>query len=291
MEFQYTRLLHETNCDSLGCLRTVEIHALGNASLPSAFPESENGDPTPLWYWLPVIDGDLVQGHMYSLFQKGNFKRVPILVGDDTNEGTYFASNASSEAEALAFMRANYPRLRVGQLNLVSIFYPRQAPLPLHAAYFPTAAAAYGDSTFLCAGNAMADAVSFFVGRDKAWNYHYNVADPNYIAQGLGVPHVSEIGAVFGPDNVQGQEAASLRTINAEIVPAVMAYFTSFVQFLDPNTRRHPGSPEWGTWRGFGEANGQRLRLQTHSTAMEHVPFELLQKCAMWKFLSKKMDL
>lgn len=228
---------------------------------------------------------------MYSQFQKGNFKRVPILVGDDTNEGTYFASNASSEAEALAFMRANYPRLRDWQLDLVSILYPRQAPLPLHAAYFPSTAAAYGDSTFVCAGNAMADAVSFFVGRDKAWNYHYNVADPNYVAQGFGVPHVSEIGAVFGPDNVQGQEAASLRTINAAIVSVVMAYFTSFVQFLDPNTRRHPGSPEWGTWRGFGGANGQRLRLQTDSTAMEHVPFDLFQKCAMWKFLSRTMDL
>lgn len=291
MEFQYTRLLHDTQCDSLNCLRKLDVRVLGNASMPSPFPEAHPEDPIPLWYWLPVIDGDLVQDHMYSQFLTGRFKRVPMLVGDDTDEGTVFATNAATETEALAFLRGNYPRLQKWQLDLVSTIYPKMDPLPRHAAYFPTAAAAYGDSTFVCAGNTMADAISLFVGRDKAWNYRYNVADPDQVAQGYGVPHVAELGAVFGPDSIRGQEAASLRTTNAAIVPVTMAYFTSFVRFLDPNAGRYPASPVWRNWGTFAGGQGHRMRLQTNKTTMETVPFDLVEKCALWKFLAKSMDL
>ncbi|OAQ96147.1 hypothetical protein LLEC1_03600 [Akanthomyces lecanii] len=291
MEFQYTRLLNDTDCDSLSCLRKLDVRILGNTSMPSPFPGAHSEDPAPLWYWLPVIDGGFVQDHMYSQFLTGRFKRVPMLVGDDTNEGTYFASNASTETEALSFMRSNYPRLQKWQLDLVGTIYPKKDPFPKHAAYFPTAAAAYGDCTFVCAGNTMADAVSLFVGQDKSWNYHYNVADPDQVAAGNGVPHVAELGAIFGPESVQGQAAASLKTTNAAIVPVTMAYFTSFVRFLDPNTSRHPGSPVWQNWGAFAGGQGRRIRLQTNKTAMETVPFDLVEKCALWKFLSKSMDL
>lgn len=290
-EFQYTRLLDRTNCDSLDCLRKVDVRILGNVSLPSAFPEAHSGDPAPVWYWLPVLDGDLVQDHMYAQFLTGRFKRVPVLVGDDTDEGTIFATNAASEAEVQSFLRANYPRLQQWQLDLVSTLYPKTDPFPQHAAYFGSAAAAYGDSTFTCAGNTIADAISLFVGREQSWNYHYDTEDPDYVALGVGVSHVSEIGAVFGPDNVQGQAAPALRTSNAAIVPVIMSYFTSFVRFLDPNAGRDAASPRWENWRSFTGGVGQRMRLQTNNSSMETVPFDLTEKCAMWKFLARSMDL
>ncbi|KAJ3473977.1 hypothetical protein NLG97_g10048 [Lecanicillium saksenae] len=289
-EFQYTRLLNRTGCESLACLRKLDVRVLGNVSLPFPFPEAHDGDPAPLWTWLPVLDGDLVQDHMYSQFLSGRFKRVPVLVGDDINEGTYFGANAKSDAEVQAFMRANYPRLKQWQLDIVSTLYPKMDPLPRHEAYFPSASAAYGDCTFTCVGNTIADAVSLFVGREKAWNYHYNTADPDQVAQGLGVPHVAEIGAIFGPDNVQGQGAKSLSNINAAIIPVVRGYVTSFIRFLDPNTSRHPGSPIWQNWGAFAGA-GQRMRLQTNNSAMETVPFDLVAKCQMWKVLAGSMDL
>ncbi|KAM3557818.1 hypothetical protein MY1884_004327 [Beauveria asiatica] len=290
MEFQYTRLLRDTKCGSLDCLRKLDVGVLGNASLPSPFPEAHTEDPVPLWYWLPVIDGDLVQDNMYKQFLTGRFKRVPLLVGDDSDEGTMFAVNASTETEVSSFLRANYPRLQKWQLDIVSTIYPKMEPLPKHAAYYPSAAAVYGDSTFVCAGNTMSDAISVFVGPDKSWNYRYNVADPEQVAQGFGVQHVSELGAIFGPDNIRGQEAKSLRTTNAAIVPVTMAYITSFVRFLDPNTSRQPGSPLWQNWGAFVGEQGQRMRLETNNTAMESVPFDLVTKCALWKLLAESMD-
>ncbi|KAJ7199844.1 hypothetical protein GGX14DRAFT_661269 [Mycena pura] len=55
---------------------------------------------------------------------------VPTIIGDDEDEGTFFAANASTAAAG-----------RITQL------YPRRAPLPAHAAFFPSAAAAYGEGT------------------------------------------------------------------------------------------------------------------------------------------------
>lgn len=290
MEFQYTRLLNTTGCDSLQCLRGLDANILGKASAALPFPGSQSGDPMPLWYWLPVIDGNLVQDHMYAQFMTGRFRRVPTLVGDDNNEGNSFAADTRTQAEANAFLRANYPRLEQPEFDLINALYPRETPFPKHAAYFPSSAAAYGDATFTCPGNTMMDAVTTFVGADRAWNYRYNTPDPDQVANGLGVPHVAELGAIFGPKNVHGKGQPSLNTTNAAIVPVVMAYYTSFVQFLNPNTRRHPGSPEWRNWGAVPGVQGQRLRIELGNSSMEEVPLESVAKCTMWQSLSFVMD-
>lgn len=290
MEFQYSRLLNATNCDSLNCLRGLSTAVLGNASLEQPFQGAAT-DTVPNWYWLPVIDGDFIQDHLYSQFQDGRFKRVPMLIGDTTNEGSIFAPNASSKAEFLSFMNSNYPRLQDWQLSLVSQLYSQTPPERQRAAYFAAASAAYGDATFTCPGNTMSNAVSSFVGRDKTWNYRTNIQDPEWIDQGLGVPHVGEICAVYGPKMAPGYLCLqSLENINAPMVPVVMAYFTSFVQFLNPNTRRDPDSPVWENWGSVGTGYGKRIRWQTNSTAMEQVPAELVQKCLVWKVLAEFMD-
>jgi carboxylesterase type B len=284
VEFQYSRLLHNTSCSSLGCLRELDQSTLLAAAPNSAFPESEPGDPTPLWYWLPVIDGDLVKDHMYKLFRQGKFRRVSTLVGDDTNEGTYFGYNAKSEAEVLSFMRANYPCLNDSQLSSIAKLYPLMDPLPKHNAYFPSAAAAYGDSTFTCPGNMIAESLAQYLGPKRVWNYRYNVLDPANVANGLGAPHTFETSAIFGP-GFAGQIDNSYYTTNAGIVPVTMAYFLSFVRFLDPNTARYEGAPVWMPW-GAGMEKGERLRLQTNDTAMESVTGELVEKCMLWKRLA-----
>lgn len=289
VEFQYKRLLKDTSCSSLDCLRQLDERTLLAAAPNSAFPEAQPGDPTPLWYWLPVVDGDLVQDHMYNLFRKGKFRRVPTLVGDDNDEGSIFGYNAATEEQFLDFMRANYPRLDDSQLDSIADLYPLMDPLPGHNAYFPSASAAYGDSTFTCPGNMIAQTVAHYLGFNKAWNYRFNVQDPDTIAAGLGVPHVFENSAIFGPGNAGGVPS-SFYTTNAGIVPVTMSYFLSFVRFLDPNTARLPGTPYWEPW-GRGGEHGQRLKLQTNETEMENVPAGFVDKCDLWKKLAPTMEI
>jgi acetylcholinesterase len=38
--------------------------------------------------WVPVIDGDILQDHPTSQFSRGDFVKVPLLVGTTTDEGT-----------------------------------------------------------------------------------------------------------------------------------------------------------------------------------------------------------
>jgi hypothetical protein len=70
------------------------------------------------------------------------------MVSDDTNEGTDFAYNATDQAEVAQFMKNNYPKLTQEQLDQINKVYPLVDPLPKHAAYFASASAAYGESTY-----------------------------------------------------------------------------------------------------------------------------------------------
>lgn len=71
------------------------------------------------------MDGNLVADRMYNLFERGDVIRVPVLVGDDTNEGSQYAFNASTAAEVSNFLKNNYPNLSPVQLREINNFYPR----------------------------------------------------------------------------------------------------------------------------------------------------------------------
>ncbi|KAM0253620.1 hypothetical protein ACHAQJ_007195 [Trichoderma viride] len=283
MEFQYRQLLANANCSSLDCLRDLDSQTFINASLNQPFIGAASSNPLPLWYWLPTIDGELITDHLYNHFERGNFIRVPVMIGDDTNEGTYFAYNASSPEQVEVFMKNNYPNLQEPQLKSISQAYPLAAPFPKHAAYFPSAQAAYGESTFTCPGNTVAASVARYFDPRRVWNYHYNVLDPDNVANGLGVPHTFETSAIFGPGYgdtpAQSYEA---NRINSEIVPVTMHYFISFVLTLNPNTAKYHSAPNWNPW---GQGTGERIRLQTNDTAMEPVPFDQIARCNLWRSL------
>lgn len=158
------------------------------------------------------------------------------------------------------------------------------APLPDHAAFFPSASAAYGESTFTCPGNFISDSLA--ASSSSVWNYRYNVTSAANAAAGLGTTHTFELPAILGPGNAGDSPTDSYATENAEIVPVVMSYWTSFIRDLNPNTFKAPGTPEW---ESFGR-EGRRLRLQTNATAMEVVPRDQNERCSFWKSLAVIME-
>ena len=289
MEFQYQRFVKDVGCgkakNSLSCLRTVDIAPTQQYDVDEPFPGGSS-NPAPLWYFLPVVDGDLVPDRLYNSFQKGSIVHVPLMVSDDTNEGTGFAVNATSAAEVSQFMKNNYPGLNNGQLAAINKAYPLMPPLPKHAAYFPSAAAAYGDATFTCPGNHMSASMSQFHSAEQVWNYRCNILDPGDVAGGLRVPHTMELAAIFGIGETY-KWPQSFTTSNAMIVPITMDYYLSFIKALNPNVFRNKNAPVWDPW---GSQTGQRLRLQTNATAMETVPRDQEQLCAMWETFAASME-
>lgn len=294
MEFLFDQLLNTTGCSNITCLRSADLASIQKGNVDIPFPEN-NASAIPIWSWLPVTEGEggMVTDNLYDSFSTGQFVKVPLLVGNVNDEGTVFVPNASTPAEVSSFMKTNYPDLSTQQLDDINQAYPLMDPLPRHAAYYPSLAAAYGESTFTCPGNVLAGAMARSYGTNNVWDYRFNVQDPDNIAAGIGVPHVLESSAIFGPGNA-GAYAASYLTTNAAIVPVTMMYVISFVRSLNPNTYKLDSAPTWNpwgdigsqAWTDLGQEIGYRLKLQTNDTVMEQVPNDQATRCTLWKELS-----
>lgn len=142
MVFQYQTLLKETNYTSTDGLRKLDVKDL----LTTAPPQPFHGGPPkamPFWYWLPVIDGGLVPDQSYNLYQQGRFYRVPVLIGNAENEGSFFATNTTTLEETHIFLQGNYPRLTTEVLEDIDALYSNLPPMPAHAEWVPVAAATY----------------------------------------------------------------------------------------------------------------------------------------------------
>ncbi|OBT93878.1 hypothetical protein VE01_08506 [Pseudogymnoascus verrucosus] len=294
LEWQFDQFVSDASCagsaDELECLRSQNTTTLQAANKGRPYPGQSK---SPNWYWTPTIDGDFLQDYPYKLLEQGKFVKVPIMVGDDTDEGTSFADNAASLADVATFMTRNYPRLSANDTDAINAQYPLMSPLPKHNPYFPSASAAYGESTFICPGNFICNSFATHVSPNKVWNYRYNVNSTNYDDAGLGVVHTIETQAVFGPGNVGETPAADIQsgitTVNRNIVPVVMNYWISFVRALDPNTYRFASAPRWGEF-GDGRDGGRRLRFETNATEMEVVPRDQVERCEFWKDLAVVME-
>jgi acetylcholinesterase len=285
-EFQFDRFAANVNCsgtwDTLSCLRSKDTATLQSADVVSIFP----GGPSnvePDWYFLPVVDGTFSPDYLYNMLEQGRVTRVPVIVGDDTDEGTGFSPNATSPEQFLQFIQANYPRLNDKDLAAINKTYPLGSVFPLHDPWFTPTEMAYGEATFICPGIEITKSLARFTSPSKTWNYRYNVYDEADESIGLGVPHVSEKPAIFGPGNAGDCTGCSYLTYNAPIVPIVMNYWISFVRTLNPNIHKDPSAPVWQSW---GTHGGQRLKIQLDATVMEPVPEAQLQRCELWKSLA-----
>ncbi|KFZ18671.1 hypothetical protein V501_01088 [Pseudogymnoascus sp. VKM F-4519 (FW-2642)] len=91
-----------------------------------------------------------------------------------------------------------------------------------------------------------------------------------YGTTGITSRHTIEIAAIFGMD--WGD------TANANIVPAVMNYWISFIRSLNPNTYKYASAPQWENL-GTGFDGGKRLKFETNATVIETIPADQVQRC------------
>ena len=82
-----------------------------------------------------------------------------------------------------------------------------------------------------------------------------------------------------GPENTNGGAPASYYPgqLNADIVPVMQGYWTSFIRAYDPNVHRSAGAPEWRRWTAEGQ---QRIVLQTNATHVAPVDAGKREDCA-----------
>lgn len=280
-QYQYDNLAIAAGCagnSSLACLRSMTAAQLQAVNKGSAYPGAPSA---PIYPWNPVVDGTLVQNLTYAAFAAGAFVRVPLIVGDDTNEGTIFTPRTTSTLAASdAFLKSNFPYLTLAQLGEINALYPNaaNASCPASGCYWQQVSAAYGDMRYTCPGLFVSTAAAQY-GAPASYSYRYNVEDPDQVAQGLGVPHTVEVNAIFGPANVPGAPASyAPGGVNANIVPVIQAYWTSFIRSFDPNKYRLNGTAQWGLWSPDSQ---NRLLFGTGgTTGMEAVNSTVQSRCS-----------
>jgi len=277
-QYQYDNLVIRTGCaselDTFSCLRSLNTSFIQSINYNTPFPGAEGA---PLYEYGPVIDGSFVSDYTYAAYAKGNFVKLPAIYGDDTNEGTVFTPNSTANISASnIFLKNQFPDLTPRELYTINQLYPIAEQFAGTGAFWRQAANAYGEIRYICPGIFISQTYTN-MSLTQNWNYHWNVIDPIAEASGLGVTHTVELNAIFGPENVNGAAPASYNTSNANIVPVIQRYWTSFIRSYDPNTYRLPGSPMWQQF-GFGDGH-QRLLMQTNASGMETVPSEQLKRC------------
>ncbi|KKZ63977.1 cholinesterase [[Emmonsia] crescens] len=285
-QYMFDNLVKNTKCkgkDSLACLRKVDATKMQNLDKRYPLP---GGQSPPLFMYSPTLDGDLITDYTYKLFMSGKFKKVPMIFGSDTNEGTVFVpKTTNSFKESDSFLKNQYPALKKEHFSKLHELYPKTNHVfpgsKNHGAYWRQGSNAYGEMRYNCPALVITIAGSMHGDATKVWNFHYDVEDPPAMKSGIGVSHTADLPAIWGPEHGYGPKSYMGKGVNAPIVPVMQGYWTSFIRSFDPNKHRAKGSPQWGTVM-TAKNNGKglhQLYVKTGKTKTRPIDNKLIERC------------
>ncbi|MBW0545653.1 hypothetical protein O181_085368 [Austropuccinia psidii MF-1] len=264
---ELTNNLNSTGCskakDPIDCMRMMPIAEFQNKTTQD--------------HWGPTVDGKLIMAVEYQMFEQGKFQKIPVIYGYTTNEATpSYISNTSATTDAdieehlrkavgpsitdqeVATMMKAYPP----SLSNVSFFAQDVRPHANATVWKGKGSQWQRDVAMLtelklhCVGAFFSDMFAA-AGQTANFAYRYNVLDGTpggLVDQGLFAPHASELHAIWGHNNTDGNDPKCLGPGVPEALSCaqgarlVQHYWISFVRSLNPNTFRPNGSPEWKHW-------------------------------------------
>jgi len=241
--------------NEIQCLRETPFATL-NATM--------NGTLSSTGGFAPVTDGDFIQDYGSVQLSRGEFVKVPIIVGTNSDEGASFApTGINTTAQFQAALAAN--GLPVALQNILLQAYPddlttnviqalgSQRPAARFGQQFRRAATYIGDQLFIAPRRQTA--VSWAQHNATAYAYRFN-ADQAGFAPELAVSHFKEIGFVF--DNIAGVgfrpdikpfERKPQRYV--DLADFVSRTWVGFVHDADPNAWRSGNAsvPAWPKYK------------------------------------------
>jgi carboxylesterase type B len=227
----YNQVVSKAGCskasDTLNCLRGVDYSTMLAAA---------NSVPGLLGYrsvdlsYLPRPDPSDNFFPQSPELCAGNAAKVPIIIGDQEDEGTLFAlfqSNISTSAQLVDYLASYFPETSKSVVQGLVNLYPddptQGAPYNTGILYelypeFKRLASILGDATFTLARRGYLETISSEV---KAWSYLSSYFDSIPF---LGTGHGTDILPLFFNFGIPSVPANTILT-----------YYISFVNNLDPN--------------------------------------------------------
>lgn len=244
----------ENAADALSCLRAQPVPDL----LEGARAIGPEGLGPPVM--TPVVDGHFLPDQPRTLFDAGEFAKVPYLVGSNSDEGTLFFVGAppigpDDYAEELDAVFGD-----LGSRVLEA--YP--------AADFETPRAAlvraFGDFLLVCTTLDSARRIAAGGADVFLYNYAFPLQTAALQPLMLGASHGAEISSVFGsvpPPNPDSERVGRL----------LREYWTQHAHLGDPNGGDRP------MWPRFPGGFGPRLNLDVEPSVLDEFR---RSECAFW---------
>lgn len=271
----FDKLLNATKCsqarDTIGCLQQVPAEILLNATASDSFSI--------------VMDGVYVQRQPVESYLRELFSRVPLLIGTNTDEGTYFTYNAVKSTEDIdKYYDATVPFLNGTQRSQLMQLYPSSS----YSAPYLAAADVTGDRLFQCPSKLMARVYADAGLRvfKYHWNYPVTPPPPFNGNVSLGVFHFSEVPFVF---NIQSlfrtpEEFNLSRILNA--------FWIQFVVQGNPNPRQEPfdglNDQLWPLYNAFSGYQQIVFQAPVEAITLEE-DRSREEKCLFWDLVGQSL--
>nr|WP_294944807.1 carboxylesterase family protein [uncultured Mucilaginibacter sp.] len=178
----------------------------------------------------PIIDGRVIPGDQYKLYEEGKYNNVPILIGYNSDEGASFSPPKTPE-DYVAAVKGRYGKFADDLIKA----YPAGTGNVAKTARDLSRDAAFGWHTWSWARLQSKGGSKVF--------YYYFDQHPDYPEgsprAGYGSPHGQEVAYVFGT-----LDASNPQTTKTDlgISDAMGTYWTNFAKYGDPNGQ---GQPKW----------------------------------------------
>ena len=188
----------------------------------------------------PAYDTPLLPLDPAQAIASGRFRRVPVLIGNNHDEGNGWAAG---------IVQAGYPVTPDTWPDVAATFFPGPGQAPAIVAEYPVRGTAdggpvfgavIGDADFACP---TARTAGLLAARAPVWRYefadeHAPPTVPGPTPFPLGAPHASELPYLFD----LGGRPRDLTAAQHRLADTMIDYWARFARTGDPNA---PASPHW----------------------------------------------